>query len=53
MCFQRENVQCYCGCWQHGRRFFTKKERIEQLEKYKEQLQKELKGIDEYLKEQK
>ena len=36
-----------------GRRFFTKEERVKQLEKYKEQLQKELQGIEEHLKEQK
>ncbi len=39
--------------WCHGRKFITKKERIEQLEKYKEQLKKEIEGIEEYIKEQK
>jgi hypothetical protein len=38
---------------QHGRRFFTKEERIRHLKKYREQLQKELQGIEEHLKERK
>ena len=44
---------CHPEPCHHGRRFFTKEEKIAHLEKYKEQLQKELQGIEEHLKEQK
>ncbi|HWP84106.1 MAG TPA: hypothetical protein VNN17_02875 [Terriglobia bacterium] len=36
-------------CGSSGRRFYTRKERIEQLENLKKQLQQELAGIDEML----
>jgi hypothetical protein len=37
-----------CGC--KGRRFLSKKERIEVLEEYKESLKCELEGVEEELK---
>ena len=36
---------------QCGRRFYTRKEKIEQLEKLKERLQKEVLGIEERIQE--
>ena len=52
MCTLNQRGQHPCFDFGHGRRFFTKEERIEELEKYKEQLQKEIDGIKEYIKEQ-
>jgi hypothetical protein len=48
-----DKARAFHSCCHHGRRFFTKEERIQQLEKYREQLQKELQGVEEHLKEQK
>ncbi|MEW6347975.1 MAG: DUF5320 domain-containing protein [Thermodesulfobacteriota bacterium] len=42
---------CGCGCGQGFRRFFSAKEEEECLERYKEQLTKEMAGVDERLKE--
>jgi hypothetical protein len=46
---------CSCGCrggsQHHGRRFFTKEEKIEHLENYVEQLKKELAAVNEKIKE--
>ena len=39
-----------CGFW-GGRRFYTRKERLEQLEKLKERLQQEIAGINELIQE--
>lgn len=47
---------CACGCWGGGhmrRRFFTAKEEEEWLEDYRDQLKKELAGLEERLKERK
>jgi glutathione S-transferase len=47
--------RCTCGCWgsgHMGRRFFTAKEQEEWLETYRDQLKKELAGVEERLKEQ-
>ena len=47
----------YCGCGMHGheqgyrRRFLTKAERIEKLKDYAEELKKELKAVEEKIKE--
>ena len=41
------NVHCGCG----GRRFLSKKERIEMLEEYLESLKSEMEGVEEELKE--
>jgi hypothetical protein len=47
----------YCGCGMHGhdqgyrRRFLTKAEKIEKLKNYAEELKKELKAVDEKIKE--
>lgn len=38
-----------CGCG--GRRFLSKKERIDMLEEYSESLKSELEGVEEELKE--
>ncbi len=40
-----------CGCGCGGRRFLSKKEKVEMLEEYKESLQNELEGVEEELKE--
>ena len=53
MCMPDHKQHAHCGPCHHGRKFFTKEERIKHLEKYREQLQKELQGIEEHLKEQK
>lgn len=45
---------CACSCCGSGpsfRRFFTLKENIEGLESYKDQLQKELAGVEERISE--
>ncbi len=50
---------CECGCdvgvpgHPHGRRFLTKKEKIERLESYSESLKKELAAVAERIKEMK
>jgi hypothetical protein len=47
----------YCGCGMHGhehgyrRRFFSKAEKIEKLREYAEELKKELKAVEEKIKE--
>jgi hypothetical protein len=40
-----------CGCGYGGRRFLSKKERIEMLKEYSESLKCELEGVEEELKE--
>ena len=50
--------RCTCGCCGGGgghfvRRFFTAKEEEEWLENYRDQLKKELAGLEERLKERK
>ena len=35
----------------HGRRFFTKAEKAEKLKSYAEELKKELKAVEEHIKE--
>ncbi len=40
---------CPCGCG--GRRFLSRKERIEMLEEYLESLKSEMEGVEEELKE--
>lgn len=42
---------CECGCGTFFRRFISAKEEQEKLEKYRYQLQKELAGVEEHLKE--
>ena len=41
---------CGCGCGTFPRRFFTAEEKQEKLGNYRDQLKKELKGIEEHLK---
>jgi len=47
----------HCGCGMHGRehgyrrRFLTKAEKIEKLKNYTEELKKELKAVEEKIKE--
>jgi len=49
--------ESYCGCGVHReghgyrRRFFTKAEKVEKLKNYAEELKKELKAIEEKIKE--
>ncbi len=40
-----------CGCFHKARHFFTEEERIQMLENYREQLEKELRGLDQKLQE--
>lgn len=42
---------CHCSCGSLSRRFITKQERREALEQYKDQLKKELTGVEEHLQE--
>ena len=42
---------CGCGCGQGFRRFFSKQEIRECLESYRDQLKKELAGVEERIKE--
>lgn len=42
---------CGCGCAPSFRRFFSPKEEQECLEAYREQLSKELAGVEERIKE--
>jgi hypothetical protein len=53
--------ECCCGRpyreWKHGhghryrRRFFTKAEKVDKLKSYAEELRKELKAVEEHIKE--
>ena len=52
----QEAESCGCGCHDeshghHKRRFLTKEEKIEKLQKYAEELEKELAAVQEHLKE--
>ena len=40
-------MNCGCGCG--NRRFYSKEEQIEMLERYRDQLKKELQGLDAHL----
>jgi hypothetical protein len=40
-----------CGCGCGGRRFLSRKEKIEMLEEYRESLKNELEGVEEALNE--
>ena len=42
---------CGCGCGPGFRRFFSAQEKRECLEKYRDQLKKELAGVEECIKE--
>lgn len=42
---------CHCGCGLSFRRFFSAKEELECLENYRDQLKRELAGLEERLKE--
>lgn len=42
---------CGCGCGPFFRRFITAKEKEERLGEYKEQLKKELEGLEERIQE--
>jgi hypothetical protein len=41
----------FMSCGLGGRRFYTRKERIEQLEKMKQRLQQEISGIEERIQD--
>jgi len=57
--YQEKNKMCECGCEpQNGcyytpkqRCFLTKDEKIENLKTYKKELEKEIKGVEERIKE--
>jgi hypothetical protein len=40
-----------CGCRCRGRRFLSRKEKVEMLEEYRESLKNELEGVEEELNE--
>lgn len=40
-----------CGCGHGSRKFFTKEERLERLEKYREDLEKEIVAVKEAIHE--
>ena len=40
-----------CGCDCQGRRFLSRREKMEMLEEYRESLKNELEGVEEELKE--
>lgn len=40
-----------CGCGQGGRKFFTKEERLDRLQKYREDLEKEIVAVKEAIHE--
>lgn len=42
---------CGCGCGTFSRRFISAKEELERLEHYKDELKKELAGVEERIKE--
>lgn len=42
---------CGCGCGTFSRRFITAKEEQERLEGYRDQLKKELAGVEDCIKE--
>lgn len=42
---------CCCGCGSGFRRFRTVQEKRERLENYRDQLMKELAGVEEHIKE--
>ena len=42
---------CGCGCGGSFRRFISAEEEQERLEGYRDQLQKELAGVEKYIKE--
>ncbi len=46
----RGMVHGMCGCGCEGRRFLSKKEKMEMLEEYRESLKNELEGVEEELK---
>lgn len=52
---QRHEDSCGCGMHGHGhehrRRFFSKAEKIEKLKNYADELKKELKAVEEEIKE--
>jgi hypothetical protein len=43
--------ECCCEPSEFQRRFITKEEELEKLQAYREQLRKELEGIEEHLKD--
>ena len=42
---------CGCGCGGFSRRFISAEEELERLEGYRDQLKKELKGVEERIQE--
>ncbi|MHB9035684.1 MAG: hypothetical protein ACYC64_03395 [Armatimonadota bacterium] len=47
-CEPRKPKSCTCGC---GRRFYSSKEERERIECYRDELKKELAGVEERLSE--
>lgn len=42
---------CGCGCGSFSRRFITRKERLEALKEYRDELKMELEGVEERISE--
>jgi hypothetical protein len=42
-------MDCGCGMMPHHRRFLTRSEEIENLKKYKQALENEIRGVEEHL----
>jgi hypothetical protein len=42
---------CCCGCGTFPRRFFAAKEKEDRLQKYADELKKELAGVEEHIRE--
>ncbi len=47
----RRHVESCCSGQGFSRRFVSKREEMEKLEKYRDQLKNELEGLDEFIKE--
>lgn len=48
---RRNCCECDCDGGHFGRSFFSKEEKMEKLRKYREQLEKEISGIDAHIQE--
>jgi len=47
----RHSFHSMCTCGHRGRRFLSRKERLEVLEEYRESLKNELEGVEEAIKD--
>ena len=47
------DIDCGCGCIPRNRYFVSKEEKIEMMEKYKKELENEIRGVEEKIDETK